>query len=31
MNYPDYLVHFNKNHLSKNGQFVSGYKSKIKR
>jgi len=24
MNYPDYLVHFNKNHSSKNGQFTSG-------
>ena len=22
--YPDYLVHFNKNHSSKNGQFTSG-------
>ena len=24
MNYPTYLVHFNKNHSTKNGQFVSG-------
>ena len=24
MNYPDYLVHFNRNHGKKNGQFVSG-------
>lgn len=22
--YPDYLVHYNKNHSKKNGQFVSG-------
>lgn len=22
--YPDYLVHYNKNHSSKNGQFISG-------
>lgn len=24
MGYPDYLVHFNKNHSKKNGQFISG-------
>ena len=24
MYYPDYLIHFNKNHSPKNGQFVSG-------
>lgn len=24
MTYPDYLVHFNQNHSSKNGQFISG-------
>jgi hypothetical protein len=24
MYYPDYLIHFNKNHSSKNGQFISG-------
>lgn len=24
MSYPDYLIHFNKNHSSKNGQFISG-------
>ena len=24
MSYPTYLIHFNKNHSSKNGQFVSG-------
>ena len=24
MYYPDYLVHYNKNHSPKNGQFTSG-------
>lgn len=24
MSYPDYLIHFNKNHSNKNGQFTSG-------
>ena len=24
MYYPNYLIHYNKNHSSKNGQFVSG-------
>lgn len=24
MNYPSYLIHFNKNHSSKNGQFING-------
>lgn len=24
MSYPNYLIHYNKNHSSKNGQFVSG-------
>lgn len=24
MEYPNYLIHFNKNHSAKNGQFVSG-------
>lgn len=24
MNYPDYLVHFNKNHSTKTGQFTEG-------
>ncbi len=24
MTYPDYLIHFNKNHSKSNGQFVSG-------
>lgn len=24
MSYPSYLIHFNKNHSSKNGQFISG-------